>query len=87
MVEEQHVDVVVIGFGAVGATAAFAAAEAGAQVTILERKPSPSFVRIARPLRRRRAADRLSLPANGIELKNRCDVHDLVVEGGRRSGL
>ncbi|SEP23472.1 FAD-binding protein [Trujillonella endophytica] len=105
-------DVVVVGFGVAGASAALEAARTGARVLVLDRRgvlirpgalaggtgadgaPAGASMRVRRRLRSR---PRTAVPplstlraealAAGVEVCRQAAVHELVVEGGRVTGV
>jgi hypothetical protein len=79
MTPDTDVDVVVIGFGIAGATAALSAADAGARVLALDQRV---------PDRRGEAGRlRAAALAAGVSLRAPHRVHELLTEGGRVCGV
>jgi len=77
MTPDADVDVVVIGFGMAGATAALSAASTGARVLALDAgSPGP-----------RRDPLRAAARAEGVQLRAPYRVHELVTEAGRVRGV
>ncbi|MFJ3774589.1 hypothetical protein ACIPX0_23115 [Streptomyces sp. NPDC090075] len=84
---DGQVDVVVVGFGMVGAAAALAAASAGARVLALDRSGARERRWSASPLARSRAAMRNAARVAGVEVRPLCRAHELVVEAGLVRGV
>lgn len=87
----SHVDVVIVGFGVLGAAAALITAETGARVLALDRNVRTGH----RPLSSRAARSRDALRAElraaavdaGVEVRAQCRVHELAVAAGRVVGV
>lgn len=86
----EHVDVVVIGFGAAGAAAALAAVDRQMRVVVVD-QGVPADRRIGRLRRGRTRAGtstlRAAVRAAGVEVRPRCRVHELVMDAGTVRGV
>ncbi|MBE1536876.1 hypothetical protein [Actinomadura algeriensis] len=87
----SHVDVVIIGFGVLGAAAALVTAGTGARVLALDRNVRtghrPFSSRTARSRDDLRAELRAAALDAGVEVRTQCRVHELAVDAGRVVGV
>jgi len=93
MAQTDRVDVLVVGFGLAGASAAIEAAEAGAGVLVLDKLPLDSSTAGRRPrgVGRSggdglRAEMRRTALEKGVRVRPQATVHELLVEGRRVIG-
>ncbi|WP_228638384.1 FAD-binding protein [Microtetraspora sp. AC03309] len=88
---DEHVDVVVVGFGVSGAAAALAAAEADARVLVLDQRVPVEGRRVASGADRSRdelrAGLRAAARAAGVEVRAQSRVHELVMDAGQVCGV
>ena len=85
---DAEYDVLVVGFGLRGAAAALGAAEAGARVLVIDRKPLRRPLRPpGRRSRHSRKYLRAAAVAAGVHIRGQSAAHELLVEGDMVRGV